>query len=167
MRKMALFLALVFGLALSDAQARDIDSFVVRDGQGTYAFDLVESGMKLFFYSYQHPDYADMGSRVSVFRSVGPAPQDGPAMRAEIAEKVRWLFVNEMARLDTENPVDLPHGIVCYPAVLNADGTSSSGVGVRFVVEGGAIRRVEAAMSNGCAMDKQMIEAYEAKKPGS
>jgi hypothetical protein len=163
---MALLLALVFGLAFSDAQAREIDSFVVRDGQGTYAFDLVETGMALYFYSYQHPDYAEMGSRVSVFRSIGPAPQDDPAIRAEIAEKVRWLYVNEMARLDTENPVDLPHGIVCYPAVLNADGTSNSGVGLRFVVEGGVIRRVEAAMSSPCALAKANIEAYEAQKPG-
>ena len=87
-------------------------------------------------------------------------------MRAEIAGKVRWLFINEMARLDTMNPVDLPNGAVCYSAIANVDGSCNLGVGLRFKVEKGTIKRVEAADSSCCKAEKSFIEMIEAEKPG-
>lgn len=166
MGKAFVLLALMVSLGTTSAQAREVTSFTVSDGQASYAFALAESGKKLFYHSYQDPGYGDMASQVFAYEPKS-APADHPVIRAEIAEQVRWLFLNDRIRLDTVSPVDLPGGIVCYQGVLIATGKPGGGVGVRFVVEGGAIRRVEAAMSNGCAMDKQMIEAYEAKKPGS
>jgi len=165
-RTLVILLVLVAGLMATVAQAREVNSFTVSDGQASYNFILAETGMKLFYYSYQDPGAASMKSRVFSYKPLGPAPLDNPVMRAEIAGKVRWLFINEMARLDTMHPVEFPNKIICYSAILNSDGTSSSGVGLRFTVKDGTIQRVEAAMSNKCSLDKQVIEEYEAKKPG-
>lgn len=167
MKRQAIFLlVLLFGLAATAAQAREVNSFTVSDGQASYTFALAETAKKLFFYSYQSPSYGDMRSTVYAYAPLGPAPLDNPVMRAEVAGKVRGLFINELARLDTMNPVELPHGLACYSAILNLDGTCNSGVGLRFTIEKGTIKQVEVAMSNCCALDKRVIEDYEAKKPG-
>lgn len=165
--KVVALLSFLFCLLFSNVQAKEVNTFTVSDGQASYTFALAETDMKLFYYSYQQKNVADMRSRVFTYGPLGAAPLDNPVMRAEIASKVRWLFFNGMVRLDTMNPVELPHGIVCYSAIMNADGTSSTGVGLRFTIEKGTIKRVEVAMSNKCSLDKQIIEEYEAKKLGT
>lgn len=168
MRKSVIaLLLLVFVLAISSAQAKEVNSFTVSDGQASYTFALAETGMKLFYYSYQNPGYADMRSRVFAYEPLGAAPLDSPVMRAEIASKVRWLFLNEMVHLDTLNPVELPQGLICYSTITNSDGSSLFGMGLRFSVKAGTIQRVEAAMSNKCSLQKQVIDGYEAEKSGS
>jgi len=165
-KRVIILVTMMFGLTLSNAYAREVNSFTVSDGQASYTFALAETGMKLFYYSYQAPGYADMRSRVFTYEALGAAPLDNPVMRAEIAGKVRWLFLNENVHLDTMNPVELPRGITCYSAITNSDGSSLFSVGLRFFVKAGTIQRVEVAMGNKCSLDKQVIEEYESKKPG-
>jgi hypothetical protein len=166
-KRLVVLLVLVVGLVATAAHAREVNSFTVSDGQASYNFVLAETGMKLFYYSYQDPSVASMKSRVFAYEPLGPAPLDNPVMRAEIANKVRWLFLNEMVHLDTMHPVDMPNGAVCYSAILNADGSCNLGIGLKFKTKDGTIQRVEAADSSCCASEKSFIEEYESHKPGN
>ncbi|WP_428562332.1 MAG: hypothetical protein ACP59X_21115 [Solidesulfovibrio sp. DCME] len=165
-RKIIILLGLLVGLTVSSAQAREVNSFIVSDGQASYTFALAETSIKLFFYSYQSSDYGDMKSRVIVYKPLGPAPLNNPVIRAEIAGKVRWLFMSDFARLDTTSPVDLPHDIMCYTATSDFSKTCNLGMGMRVKTEQGMIKQVEVAICGCCATEKRTIEAYEAKRPG-
>jgi len=158
---LALILALILALP---ATARPVNDFTVKDGQGSYPFALADTEMKLFFYTHQSPDSADMRSKVFSYKPTGPAPLDSPVAREEIAQAVKWLFYNEKGRVDAAKPVELPGGIVCYPVVMIADGSSMDGLGLRISVENGAIRKVEAAACTACGVMARMVKDYEAKK---
>lgn len=155
-----IFVILCYAIAL----ARPVDGFLVEDGQGSYPFTLAATEMKLFFFSYQNESYADMRNRVFTYIPTGHAPLDSSVAREEIAKAVKWLFFNERGRMDTAHPVELSGGIVCYPMVLIADGSSSDGLGMHVVVEAGAIRKVEVAACMNCSLMATHVKDYESRK---
>jgi hypothetical protein len=159
-------LALIFTILLAvPAAARPVNDFTVEDGQASYQFALEDTEMKLFFFSYQNQTWSDQRSKVFTYKPTGPAPVDSPVAREEIAKAVKWLFTNEMARVDSTHPAELPFGISCFPVITIADGKDLEGLGIRFTVESGAIRKVEVASCMTCRMMPDLIKDYEAKKP--
>ncbi len=164
MRKIVLLLAFVL-LTAASALARPVNEFTVKDGFASYSFALANTEMRLFYYSYQDKGMADQRSRVFTYKPTGPAPLDSPVAREEIAKAVKWLFFNELARVDAMHPTKLPQGIVCFPMVLTSDGSSRDGLGMRFTLDNGAIRKVEVAACVACGLAASYIKDYEGKKP--